>query len=144
MRKILPFIILLFFAYGCNGSPTSEPSTHVSVSVSYKSGFRGDSIVLRCDGAILERGHVFSDSMYVPSGCLFNVKEGVHTFEVLLPRLNIQTDTTFNASAAYRTEIGVSFDQKGKIFRCDIAYLDTSQTASSHPADRSIESMMPR
>jgi len=140
MRQIFPIIILLLLAYGCNGSPTSEPSPRVGVSVSYKSGFEGDSLVLLCDGEVFERGRGFSDSLYIPSGYLFNVTEGEHTFEIQIPRLSVHADTTFKAMSAYRTVIETSFDRKKKVFSCNIVYLDTNQIAPPKP----LQSIMPR
>jgi len=144
MRQITLFIILLSFSYGCNGSPTSEPSARISVSVSYKSGFQGDSLILLCDGAVFGRGRGFSDSIYFSSGYLFNVNEGVHTFEIQIPQMNAHADTTFKALPAYRTVIEASFDRKKKVINCNVVYLDSSKVALPLQPYRSIQSIMPR
>ena len=140
MRQKFLISILFFFAYGCNGSSTPESSTHISVSVAYKSGFEGDSLILLCDGDVFERGRGFSDSLYVPSGYLFNVTEGMHTFEIQIPQMKAHADTTFKAMPAYRTVIETSFDRKKKVFSCNIVYLDTNQIAPP----KSLQSIIPR
>ncbi len=132
--------MLFFFASGCGGSPSSQSSARISVSVAYKSGFEGDSLILLCDGDVFERGRGFSDSLYAPSGYLFNVTEGVHTFEIQIPQMNVHADTTFKAMPAFRTVIETSFDRKKKAFNCNIVYLDTNQIAPPKP----LQSILPR
>ena len=139
MRQITFVIVLMFFTSGCNKSATTEPSTLVSVSISYMSGFQGDSLILSCDGAIFERGRGFSDSLFVPSGYLFTVNEGVHRFEMQIPQLNAQADTTFTAWPAYRTVIETSFDRKKIVITYKILYLDTSQIAFRQPPNQSLK-----
>ena len=144
MRQLAFISILFSLIYGCNGSPDSEPPRHVSVSVSYKSGFRGDSIILRCDGAVFERSLAFSDSTYIPSGYLFTVNEGVHTLEIEDPQMNVRSDTTFQAMPASRTVIETSLDRRIKIINCIIFYVDTNQIALPQPPTHSLQSMLPR
>ena len=137
-------LITFCFAYGCSDSPNSESAKHISVSVSFKNGFRGDSLILRCDGAVFERLRAFSDSIYVPSGYLFSVNEGMHTFQIEDPQLNVQSDTTFQALSPYRTVIETSFDPREKAFNNSVYYLDTNEILLPHPHPRSLQSVMPR
>ena len=144
MRHASLLVVLLFAGYGCNSSPDSDAARRASVTVSYLDGFRGDSLLLLCDGDVVERSRVFSDSVNVPSGFLFTVNEGVHVLQIRNPELNMQSDTTFRAIPAYRTIIDASFNRHRKIFSCSIRYVDTNEASLPYPPSRSVQSMMPR
>ncbi len=144
MKSLALNFVMLSFILGCGDSSTSTPPRHVGVSVSYKNGFRGDSLILRCDGTEFGRSLAFSDSIYVPSGYLFTVNEGTHTLSIEDLQLMIQVDTTFQAVSAYRTIIETSLDRRRKVFTSSISYLDTNQISLPHPPARSLQSIMPR
>ena len=124
MKKIILTIIIVLVLVGCKDQETSSSTTDriVVINVSFENGFKGDSIDVISDSKIIMRGRFYSDSLNVPSGCVFNVKEGLHDLDIFLPLQNTFTHTLYNASRDYATIINLHYDRNHNVLTKDIIY----------------------
>ena len=104
---IIGFSLLLV---GCKDHPTSLPA-EVQVIVGYRSGFQGDSIIVKIDGQVQMQGPGFSDSLNVPAGCSLIMVEGLHWLRLEIPQQNTQAETWFIAKPNYITDIEADFNR---------------------------------
>ncbi|HTX17644.1 MAG TPA: hypothetical protein VMG34_03200 [Bacteroidota bacterium] len=144
MKPLLAAILSAALFAGCSDSPGSGDQANVGVGVAYEEGFRGDSIVLRCDGVVVDAAKEYSGKDYAVSGSLFSVKAGEHKVEVQLPLLGVQSETTFTALPSFRTYVESSFDRGKKTISLRISYLDTEKVSFPQSPGPSLRSIMPR
>src|SRR5450756_212928 len=124
MKKTIGVVLLVITLSGCKGeAPTVFSATPVgSLILSYTSGFKGDSIILFSDRALLLRDKGFSDSIGVSNGWLLTVPVGQHLLEMWLPQENVRAQTSFPASQGMTTTIDAHYDRNQKKITFDIYF----------------------
>ena len=137
-------LVIILAGAGCTNSPNGLSEAPVGVGVAYRDGFRGDSIVLRCDNVVVDAGRGYSGENYAAAGSLFNVKAGDHRFGMDLPGSELRSETTFTALPAFRTLIEAYFDRGKKTLSYKISYLDTARVSLPRTPGPTLDSEMPR
>ncbi len=120
MRKAIGSLLLLLFISCNQGDTITSPSKTVPVFLDFSTGFKGDSVVVICDGTLRWTSLAYSDSLNVVGGVVFSTTEGANWLTLKLPLDNIRSSILFVASDSPWTDIGAHFDRTHRVISYEI------------------------
>ncbi len=124
MRLTIITSILLVMLSSCknNGVNVISSNKEIQIRVGYESGFQGDSIIVLSDYEFIIGGRGYSDSLNVPSGCVFLDSEGLHLLNVVLPLQNTHKTIGYFALNSTVTTIDLHYDRSQNKLSYHISY----------------------